>query len=120
MSYQFKCDSTNGFSEVSGSISYKDEGIIFEYQNNYIGLVKGEVYELFIPFSQIEDIELIEKFLSKKLIITVNSLKGLDKFPVLEDYQIKIPIKKKTLEKAKEFIIKANYNLGQFKLDNIN
>ena len=119
MSYLFKCDSTNGFSEVSGSISFNETGLFFEYQNNFIGLVKGEVYELFLPFSQIEDIELIEKFLSKKLLISVNSLKGLDKFPILEDYQIKIPVKKKSLDKAKEFIIKVNYNLGQFKLDNI-
>lgn len=119
MTFQFKCDSINGFSEVSGSISFDEENLKFEFQNNFFGMVKGEVYDISIPFSQIEDIELVKKFFSRKIVISVNSLRNLDKLPLLEDYLIKISVKKKYIEKANEFVIKCNFNLGQFKLSKL-
>lgn len=117
MTYQFKCDSHNGLQEVSGSISFDENNLNFEYQANPLGLIKGDVKEISIPFSQIEEIEYVEKFLSRKLIITVSSLKNLDKFPLIEDYIIKIPVKRKLKEKANEFSIKVNFNLGHYKLN---
>lgn len=116
MTFQFKCDSANGFSEVSGSLSFDDDNLKFEFQNNFFGLVKGEVYDVKIPFSQIEDIEFVKKLFSRKIIISVNSLRNLDKFPLLDEYVIKIPVKKKNIEKANEFVIKSNFNFGQYKL----
>lgn len=119
MTFQFKCDSANGFSEVSGSISFDESNLIFEFQNNYLGLVKGEVSEIKIPFNQIEDIEFEKKFFSRKITISVNSLKNLDKFPLIQEYLIKIPVKKKFMDKAKEFVIKSNFELGQYKLSKL-
>lgn len=116
MAFQFKCDSINGFSEVSASVSFDENGLSFEYQNNYIGLVKGDVYDIFIPYSQIEEIEFVKKFFSSKICITLNSLKNLDKLPIIDEYTIIIPVKKKSIEKAKEFAISANYHFGQYKL----
>lgn len=118
MTFQFKCDSTNGFSEVSGSVSFSENGLKFEYQSNYF-LVKADVNEVFIPFSQIEEIEFIKKFFTKKILITVNYLKNLDKFPIIEEYEIHIPVKKKSLDKANEFVISANFHFGQFKLNTL-
>jgi hypothetical protein len=119
MTFQFKCDSTNGFSEVSGSVSFSENGLKFEYQSNYLSLVKGDVNEVFIPFSQIEEIEYIKKFFTKKILIILNSLKNLDKFPIIEEYEINIPVKKKSIEKANEFVISANYHFGQYKLNSL-
>jgi len=119
MTFQFKCDSANGFSEVSGSISFDEENLKFEFQSNYLGLVKGEVSDINIPFNQVEDIEFEKKFFSRKIIISVNSLKNLDKFPLIQEYIIKIPVKKKHIDKAKEFVTKSNFDLGQYKLNKL-
>ncbi len=116
MTFQFKCDSTNGFQEVSGSASFNEHSLQFEYQPIHLGLVRGEVKNATIPFDQINEVNFIDKFFSKKIKISVTSLKGLDKFPILDDYVIEIPVKRKDKDKAYEFVVKVNYNLGQYRL----
>lgn len=61
MTYQLKCDSHNGLQEVSGSISFDDNNLNFEYQANPLGLIKGDVKELSIPFSQKEKLQAISE-----------------------------------------------------------
>lgn len=119
MTFQFKCDSTNGFQEISGSISFNENNLLFEYQANHLGLIKGEVKELVIPFSQINSIDFIDNFFSKYILINLNSLKNLGKFQLVDEYKIKIPVKRKFKESANEFIISANFNYGQYKLNNL-
>lgn len=116
MTFQFKCDSTNGFQEINGSASFNENFLNFEYQPIHLGLVKGEVKNVSIPFDQINEINFIEKFFSKKIQVALTSLKNLDKFPILDNYIIEIPVKRKDKDRAYEFVVKINYNLGQYRL----
>lgn len=49
MTYQLKCDSHNGLQEVSGSISFDDNNLNFEYQANPLGLIKASFFFLLQP-----------------------------------------------------------------------
>ena len=91
------------------------DGIHIEYQVSDIilNVIKSALKDVFIPYSQIASIVYKKSCLGKgKIIISLSSLKGLDKIMFLETTTLKISVKKDQKSNCLEFEANANLSLS--------
>ncbi|MFT5819331.1 MAG: hypothetical protein ACI8ZM_000554 [Crocinitomix sp.] len=113
---QFKTDDRKlGLTQAIGFIWEERDGIHLEYQvsDNILNVLKSDLKNVFIPYSQIEDIIYRKSWLSKgKIIVSLSSLKGLDKIMFLETTTLKISVTRDQKRKCLEFEANANLSLS--------
>lgn len=113
---QFKTDDRKlGLTQAIGFIWEEREGIHIEYQvsDNILNVLKSDLKNVFIPYSQIESILFKKSWLGNgTLIISLSSLKGLDKIMFLEATTLKIKVKKDQKTKCLDFESNGNLSLS--------
>ncbi|NOQ72032.1 MAG: hypothetical protein GQ574_08530 [Crocinitomix sp.] len=113
---QFRTDDPKlGLTQAIGFIWEERDGIHIEYQvsDNILNVLKSDLKNVFIPYAQIEDIVYKKSWLSKgKIIISLSSLKGLDKIMFLETTTLKISVKRDQKSKCLEFEANANLSMS--------
>tara|TARA_B110000037_G_C17127730_1_gene509123 strand:- start:6077 stop:6460 length:384 start_codon:yes stop_codon:yes gene_type:complete len=113
---QFRTDDPKfGLTQAIGFIWEDRDGIHIEYQVSDIilNVIKSDLKDVFIPYSQIASIVYKKSWLGKgKIIISLSSLKGLDKIMFLETTTLKISVKKDQKSNCLEFEANANLFLS--------
>ncbi|MDG1914739.1 MAG: hypothetical protein P8I55_09145 [Crocinitomix sp.] len=113
---QFRTDDPKlGLTQANGFIWEDRDGIHIEYQVSDIilNVIKSALKDVFIPYSQIASIVYKKSCLGKgKIIISLSSLKGLDKIMFLETTTLKISVKKDQKSNCLEFEANANLSLS--------
>ena len=113
---QFRTDDPKlGLTQAIGFIWEERDGIHIEYQvsDNILNVLKSDLKNVFIPYTQIEDIVYKQAWLRKgKIIISLSSLKGLDKILFLETTTLKISVKRDQKSKCLEFEANANLSMS--------
>ena len=113
---QFRTDDPKlGLTQAIGFIWEDRDGIHIEYQVSDIilNVIKSDLKDVFIPYSQIASIVYKKSWLGKgKIIISLSSLKGLDKIMFLETTTLKISVKKDQKSNCLEFEANANLSLS--------
>lgn len=72
---------TGGFSNVNGMAKVSSAGIILEYEQKFIGLIKTGIKEIQIPIEQIERIKFKKGWVNTKLEIWLNNFQTLSQIP---------------------------------------
>lgn len=113
---QFRTDDPKlGLTQAIGFIWEERDGIHIEYQisDNILNVIKSDLKNIFIPYGQIDEIVFKKPWLSKgKIIVSLSSLKGLDKIMFLETTTLKISVKRDQKSKCLEFEANANLALS--------
>lgn len=120
---QFETDnSTHGLTLARGFAWHTKEGLMFEYQvsDSILGLVKSELKELFVPFSQVQQISHKNSWFSGGTVyVQLSSLKNLEHAPFLEETELCLELERKHKTAGKEFAVNAQLELSNFNVENI-
>lgn len=111
-------DVKHGFAEVKGLLRTADEAIILEFDERdaFLGIIKSEVQERTIPFSEIQSLEFKKKFFTTKIVITGRSMRSLEGIPGVEQARCTLKIKKKDRPEAERMISSLRVALSEYRL----
>lgn len=111
-------DAYNGFATVEGIMRLEQEAIVLEFQvkDNFIGVIKSKTKDLRIPFSELEEVKYKTNWFVSNFRLFVSSMRILGEFPGGKDGVIKLKIKRKQKENAKQLASHINLALSEFRL----
>jgi len=106
-----------GFGEVDGLIRLEKNGLRIESQakDNFIGLIKSQIKQLFIPLDSLEEVGFKKSIFGNKLILRVSSLEMLSQFPYHDMGEIVLPVKRKHVEAAMSLVSQIKLNVADKK-----
>jgi hypothetical protein len=118
---KFKFDDVyHGFAECTGLLKLKEDCIFIEYivKDSILGVIKSNVKSFEISYKNIIEAELINKLFTKKLIIKLKSLAGLQDFPAGDIGEISIQLKRdgNSLSIAQSMFSFINLKVAELKL----
>jgi len=111
-----------GLAKTTGFISVDESGIGIEYQisDNLFDVFRSEVKDIEISYDTIQNIRFKKGwFFGGKLIIELNSIKNLGRIPLLEETEIKVRIRRKNRELARDFAVSSQLEMSTNKLNNL-
>jgi hypothetical protein len=104
ISIPFKISDVNsGFSTVDGMAKISSAGIVLEYEQKFIGLIKTGIKEIQIPIEQIERIKFKKGWVNTRLEIWLNNFQTLSKIPN-KDGRIVMDLSKEDRKVAEEAV----------------
>lgn len=111
-------DVNHGFVEVKGLLHVKKEALSLEFDQRdaFIGVIKSDLKEVTIPFSEIDSLRIKKRFWSTKVEITGTSMRSLREIPGAEQGRCTLKIKRKNREAAENVLSNARLALSEFKL----
>lgn len=116
----FKADEVYaGMAETQGMLQVHKQGLLLEFQTKdaIFGLVKSKVKKLEISLGELADVELRTRFWKSQLLLHINNMKTLNKFPAAQEGVIKLHIKRKDKRKALEIQSYINMRLSEHRLE---
>ena len=122
---RFKFDDVyHGLAECNGMLKVNYDELIIEYvvKDSFIGVFKSNVKHLKIKFEQIIEVEFVNTFWKKRLIIKPLSMIDSHNFPVTDQGEIVLKLKKKekgtllTAERLSSFI---NMRIAEIRLEKL-
>ncbi len=120
---QFKTDDPKlGLTQAIGFIWEEREGLHIEYQisDNILNVLKSDLKDVFIPYSQVAGIVYKKSwFGGGKVIVSLSSLKGLDKIMFLETTTLKMSVKRDQKANCLEFEANANLSLSTYRVNQL-
>lgn len=122
--FEYDDDSTYGMRVVFGHLKYdgKSEALHLEYSTKdaLVGVIKSEVQDLLIPFSEINTLESKKKFFSRKLIIRCHSLRTLQHIPGVKGSTLELKVKKEDFNKAQQLVSTVLLLISEQRLRDMN
>jgi hypothetical protein len=118
---KFETDNaTHGLTLARGFAWHTKEGLMFEYQvsDSIMELLKSELKELFVPYSQVQQISHKNSWFSGGTVyVQLSSLKNLEDAPFLEQTELCLELERKHKTAGKEFAVSAQLELSNYKFD---
>lgn len=110
-----------GFQEAGGVIRLSGKRIIIEYRvKDALGLsIKSDIKEIHLPLEELENLEIIDWWLTLRLVISVKSLKVFDELPNVESGEAKLKVARKHRKVLKEFVSKARLARSEILLEQL-
>lgn len=118
----FKIDDVyEGLAETEGLMCLEADSLKLEFstKDSIFGVIKSKVKNIYIDLHDIMNIEHKKGFFSDKLYIFSNSLKTIEKIPGSEGNEVKLIIKKKYRQDARQFASKINLLIAENRLDEL-
>lgn len=114
-------DVNHGFVEVKGLLHVKENSLVLEFDQRdaFVGVIKSDLKEVSIPFSEIDSLRVIKKFWSMRVEISGTSMRSLREVPGSEQGRCVLKIKRKHRDEAIDVISSARVALSEYKLHRI-
>ena len=111
----FHRDSSDGFAESLGLLILEDEGVVIQFrtQDAILGVAKGDVEEVDVPFTDIDDFVYKKTLFGARIRIEVNDMNYADDLPFCEINTITMSIKKRDRERAEQVVLAARLRLSE-------
>lgn len=122
MSIPFRLpDIYHGLAEGHGRLHVGEEGLRLEYRvkDAVFGVLKSRVKEVFIPYGDIEQLELRIGWFRRRIFIHTRSLQLIDDFPGADDGCIILNVRKSPKERAREINSHITLRMSEHKLREI-
>lgn len=111
-------DVNHGLVEVKGLLHFRKEELVLEFDQRdaFVGIIKSELKEKSIPFSEVDSIRYKKKFLSGAIEISGRSMKSLNDIPGSKQGQCKLKVARKDREEAERLVSSIRVSLSEYKL----
>ncbi len=127
MEYQTKnvpfriTDINLGFQEAEGVLRLSGDRLVFEFKiKDALGLsIKSNVKEIHLPLEELENVEVIDWWITLRLVLSVRSIKALDELPNVESGRVKLKIARKYRKLLKEFASRARLGLSEIRVNQL-
>lgn len=108
----------HGIVVIKGLLHLKKSAIALEFdkRDGFVGILKSDLEEVVVPFSDIDSITLIKKLFITRVEIVGSSMKSLHNIPGSEQGRVLLKIKRKHRKLAESLLSSARLNLSEFKL----
>lgn len=108
----------HGFVEVKGLFRTTNENIVLEFdeRDGFVGMVKSDLKEVEIPYSEIESIILIKNLFRTKIELVGKSMKIFQEVPGSTQGTLHLKVRRKDRMRAEKAISNARLKLSEFKL----
>lgn len=112
-------DVNHGFVEVKGLLHVNSNELVLEFDERdaFMGVIKSDLKEVRIPFSDIEAIEVKKRFFSMRAEIISTSMRTLQDVPGADQGRVKMKIRRKNRDEAERVFSKARLALSEYKLN---
>lgn len=102
-----------GMAECHGSLRLLGDGLQLEYQGRegFLGLLKGGVREVMIPWTGLMELKLRRYWLVKRLHLVVQSSRYLEGVPGATGSQVRLAVERKHRELAQQIVFAVNLRL---------
>ncbi|MEX0994584.1 MAG: hypothetical protein WD599_03585 [Balneolaceae bacterium] len=109
------------FQEAEGLIRLSGNKIIFEYLiKDALGFkIRSDTRIIHLPLVEIENLEIINWWVTLRLVISLKTIKVLDEFPIVESGRIKLKISRKHKKILEEFVSNTRLALTEIRLDKL-
>ena len=104
--------------EVKGLFRTTNENIVLEFdeRDGFVGMVKSDLKEVEIPYSEIESIILIKNLFRTKIELVGKSMKIFQEVPGSTQGTLHLKVRRKDRMRAEKAISNARLKLSEFKL----
>lgn len=109
-----------GFAKVSGILSVLRDALRLEFQmsDNLIGgVLKGNAKEILLPLKAIESVEFRKNWFVANFYIRVFSLKDIQSMPNNDEGEVKLRIKRRDRDRARNLASHINLRLSEIRLE---
>lgn len=113
-------DVYSGFAEANGLLYVqRDDVLVVEVQvkDAFLGVVKSKPKRTYIPFRDIVSLDFKKNWFITRLTIRVTSLEHLNNFPGDHQGEVKLNIKRRDREEAKQLASYVNLRISEIRLD---
>ncbi len=110
-----------GLAEAHGRAHVDEDGFRIEYrvEDSVFGVIKSRVRELRIPFDDIADIEFIDRWYRRRLVIHLHSLHSVADFPASRSGRIELKIARAHRRHVREFHSHLTLQISEARLRRI-
>lgn len=111
-------DAYSGLASVEGIMRLGKEQVVLEFQmkDNILGMLKSKPKALTIPFRDLAEVSYKVNWFISQFRLQVTSMHILGEFPGAKDGIIKLKIKRKQKQSAKELASHINLQLSEYRL----
>lgn len=108
-----------GLKEAVGLLHFDSSNLILELQQQdaFVGMMKSDVENFKIPFSDIQDVKFDKGLLSTSIIIEGSHMDSLGKIPGSKQGSLELKIDRKNKKDAERAISALNLALSEFHLN---
>jgi hypothetical protein len=107
-----------GLAEGHGRLSADEHGLILEYriEDAVFGVVKSGVRSIRFGFDEIDDVEFIDHWYRRRLIIQLHSMRALVDFPTSKSGRIILKIKNPSRQRTRELCSFVSLQISEERL----
>lgn len=112
-------DIYSGLARVNGLLSLSRDNLTLEFQtqDNIVGILKGKTGERKLSIRDLYQIEVKSSWFGRSFIIRPSSLSVIRDFPGANDSELKLKIKRRDLQSAKEIASYVNLRISEIRLE---
>lgn len=114
-------DVYQGLAEGHGRLSADEHGLVLEYriEDALVGLVKSAVREIRIAYDDIDDIEFIDRWYRRRVVIQLHHMRAIADFPAAKSGRIILKIPRTARERARELFSFSSLRISEARLRQI-
>ena len=111
-------DVYQGLAEGHGRLSADEHGLILEYriEDAVFGVVKSGVRVIRLGFDEIDDVEFVDRWYRRRLIIQLHSMRAIADFPASKSGRIILKIKNPSRQRTRELCSFVSLQISEERL----